>query len=137
MKRYNCIVIFDKTKSHILFCKRVKRPYAGKYNFVGGKVESGEDDLLAAYRELEEETGISQHDIQLLHLLDITYYYQDFILEVYVGQLQETIPLQEELNPLEWLSITNENFADPERFAGDQNIAHIVNVAMQYPLENI
>ena len=75
MKKCNCIVIFDKTKSHILFCKRVKSPYAGKHNFIGGKVESGEDDLSAAYRELQEETGISQCDIQLFHLMDITYYY--------------------------------------------------------------
>ena len=137
MKKCNCIVIFDKTKSHILFCKRVKSPYAGKHNFIGGKVESGEDDLSAAYRELQEETGISQCDIQLFHLMDITYYYQGFILEMYVGQLRENILLQEELNPLEWLSIENENFTDSERFAGDQNIAHIVNVAMHYPLENI
>lgn len=55
-KHSNCIVVFNKDKSKVLFCKRVKEPFKGKYNFVGGKVENGEHSLHAAYRELEEET---------------------------------------------------------------------------------
>lgn len=43
--------------------------------------------------------------------------------------------LVEEVNSLEWLSL-EENFADSEKFAGDQNIAHIVNMALKYPLED-
>ena len=66
--------------------------------------------------------------------MDLTYYHENYILELYVGKLSGFKELVEELNPLEWLSLT-ENFADSERFAGDQNIAHIVNVALKYPLE--
>ena len=51
--------------------------------------------------------------------MDITYYYQEFVLEMYVGKL--------------WIPLT-ENFADPDRFAGEQNIAHIINVALKYPI---
>ena len=40
---------------------------------------------------------------------------------------------REEMNRLFWLSL-NEDFADKNRFAGDQNIAHIMNVALQYPI---
>ena len=63
--------------------------------------------------------------------MDITYYHLNFVLELYVGTLQEEMELVEEVNPLEWLSI-EENFADPDRFAGKQNIAHIINVAMEF-----
>lgn len=54
-------------------------------------------------------------------------------MEIYVGVLREEKELLEEVNPLEWLSL-KENFADKNRFAGEQNIAHIVNVALQFPI---
>lgn len=71
MKTYNCIVVFNHDKTKALFCRRIKNPFKGKLNFVGGKVEAGESEEDAAYRE---------------------------------------------------------------RFAGEQNIAHIMNIAMAYPL---
>lgn len=130
-KHSNCIVVFNKDKSEVLFCKRTKEPFKGQYNFVGGKVENDESPINAAYRELEEETGISAKDIKLYRMMDITYYHLNFVLELYVGTLQENMELIEEVNPLEWLSI-KENFAAPDRFAGKQNIAHIINVAMEF-----
>lgn len=136
MKKYNCIVVFNRDKSKLLFCKRTKNPYQGLYNFVGGKVEPDEESTAAAYRELYEETGISSTQISLYHLMDMTYYYLDFVLEIYVGKLAEEPILREEANPLVWLLLT-EDFADADRFAGDRNIAHIVNVALKYPLEEI
>ncbi len=134
MKHLNCIVVFNQLKDKVLFCKREKDPYKGVYNFVGGKVKPGEPSFAAAYRELQEETGIEKTDICLFRLMDFTYYAQDFVLEIYVGQLQKDVRLVKEVNPLEWMPLT-ENFADPERFAGDQNIAHIINVALKYPME--
>ena len=133
MKTYNCIVVFNYDKTKALFCRRIKNPFKGKLNFVGGKVEAGESEEDAAYRELMEETGITREDIRLHRLMDIRYYHQGFDLEMYVGILREDKPLREELNPLLWLPLT-ENFADRERFAGEQNIAHIMNIAMAYPL---
>lgn len=133
MKKYNCIVVLNSDSTKFLFCRRRKEPFKGRYNFVGGKVEDGEDGMCAAYRELYEETGISADEIQLYHFMDFTYYHQNFILELYVGKLSGSIELVEEANPLEWLPLT-ENFADAEKFAGDQNIAHIVNMALKYPL---
>ena len=130
---YNCIVVFNKTKDAALFCKRQKDPYKGLYNFVGGKVEQGEESTTAAYRELYEETGITRRQIRLYRLMDIRYYYQDFDLELYVGKLDEDVPLKEEANPLLWLPLT-EDFIDKARFAGEQNIAHIMNVAKLYPI---
>ena len=130
---YNCIIVFNKTKDRALFCKRQKDPYKGLYNFVGGKVEPGEDSETAAYRELFEETGITRGQIRLYHLMDIRYYHQGFDLQMYVGKLDEDVPLKEETNPLLWLPLT-EDFTDRDRFAGEQNIAHIMNVALEYPI---
>ena len=129
----NCIVVFNRGKDSVLFCERKKEPYAGLLNFVGGKVEAGETSEDAAYRELWEETGIGKQQLCLCRLMDITYYYQEFVLEMYVGKLEEDVTLREEKNPLLWIPLT-ENFADPDRFAGEQNIAHIINVALKYPI---
>lgn len=49
------IVVFNLKKDAALFCKRQKDPYKAAFNFVGGKVEPGEDSETAAYRELQEE----------------------------------------------------------------------------------
>lgn len=133
MKHSNCIVVFNRKKDEVLFCRRKKDPYKGLYNFVGGKVEPGEASEDAAYRELEEETGISRRDICLYRLMDLTYYHLNFVLEIYLGVLEQDMELKEEVNPLKWLPV-KEDFTDKKRFAGDQNIAHIINIALQFPV---
>lgn len=133
-RHFNCIVVFDKYKERLLFCKRAKNPYKGLLNFVGGKVESGETSEYAAYRELFEETGIARRDIKLHRLMDMTYYQQRFVLEMYVGILECDVPLIEEVNSLEWIG-AEDDFADSGRYAGDKNIAHIVEVAKQFDLQ--
>ena len=130
-KVMNCIVVFNKDKDKVLFCKRKKEPFKDRLNFVGGKVEPGETSEDAAYRELQEETGITRRQIRLYRLMDLTYYYQDFILEIYVGRLSENVVLKEETNPLLWLPL-DEDYTDRERFAGEQNIAHIINIALLF-----
>ena len=67
-KVYNCIVVFNPAKDAVLFCKRQKNPYKGLFNFVGGKVDPGEESEQAAYRELQEETGITRKQIRLYRL---------------------------------------------------------------------
>lgn len=131
-KHSNCIVVFDKDKEKVLFCKREKEPFKGLYNFVGGKVERGETSEEAAYRELLEESGITRTDIKLFRFMDFTYYHMEFVLEIYVGILNKAVELQEEVNPLEWMSMKEEDFTDMGKFAGMQNIAHVIQVAMQF-----
>ena len=109
----------------------MKPPYEGGYNFAGGKVELGGNSIHAAYRELNEETGIRRNQITLFPLMDITYYQRKFVLELYVGQLQDEVELIEEKNPLTWMPLT-EDFADSGKYAGDKNITHIVTIALQY-----
>ena len=124
MKRMNVIAVFTPDMKYTLMCKRKKDPYKGLYNFVGGKIEK-DNSIEEAYRELFEETGITKKDIDIIHLMDIFYYSQDFELEIYYGILKNKVNLVEEVNKLEWLSM-NENFFDYNKFAGDGNIGHIM-----------
>ena len=64
MKKLNLILVYNKEENKILMCKREKEPYKGKFNLVGGKVEQNEDELHAAYRELQEETGAIDFKIE-------------------------------------------------------------------------
>ncbi len=122
---FNIIAVFDKDCENILMCKRRKNPYKGLYNLVGGKIENGEDGLSAAYRELEEETGIFKGDITLTHLMDFTYYLSSIKVEVYVGRLNKKVIVYGDENDLEWIGI-NQNFFDVLRFAGEGNIGHVM-----------
>lgn len=125
MQGYNCIMIYNKKKDRLLFCKRISDPYEGKFNLVGGKIDDGENHLNAAYRELEEETGITGRDVSLTHMMDFTYYNQGCYVEIYAGVLNKDVELKPEKHPLHWLEL-DEDFFDLERFAGEGNIGHMV-----------
>ena len=125
MKKLNLVLVLNKENNKILMCKREKEPYKGKLNLVGGKVEENENELKAAYRELNEETGITKEDITLNHIIHFQYESPNMELEVYAGKLNKEINLVEEVNKLYWID-KNENFYDLERFAGEGNIWHIL-----------
>ncbi len=134
MRKLNLIVVFNKNLDKVLFCIRAKEPYKGLYNFVGGKVEKDESNDDAAYRELFEETGISNKDIELDHFMDLNYFKYENNLQVYYGILKHEVKLVEEKNKLEWVSI-NEEILDNSKFAGNYNIPHIIRQIKIY-LEN-
>ena len=136
MKKLNVIIVFNNKEDKILMCKRTKEPYKEKLNLVGGKVEKGEDELQAAYRELEEETGISKNDIILTNLMNFDYKLQDMELEVYVGKLNKEVKLVEEINKLLWVD-KNDNFFDIEKYAGEGNIGHMLKQVEIYKDEVI
>lgn len=134
MRKLNLIVVFNANLDKVLFCIRAKEPYKGLYNFVGGKVEKDESNDDAAYRELFEETGISNKDIELDHFMDLNYFKYENNLQVYYGILKHEVKLVEEKNKLEWVSI-NEEILDNSKFAGNYNIPHIIRQIKIY-LEN-
>ena len=124
MKRYNVIAVLSSDMKYTLMCKRKKEPFKNLYNFVGGKVEN-DNSISEAYRELFEETGIKEENINITHLMDFIYYKDDFELEIYYGILKHDVKLIEEVNKLKWISI-EENFFDYKKFAGNGNIGHIM-----------
>ena len=125
MKKYNVILVYNELEDKILMCKREKEPYKGKLNLVGGKIEDGELSLSAAYRELYEETGITEKDIKLQHVMNFEYILKDMKLEVFSGKINKNIELVEEVNKLYWID-KNENLFDINKFAGDGNIGHML-----------
>lgn len=138
MKEYNVIVVFDQSEEKVLLCRRRKEPYKGLSNFVGGKIEPGEDGLHAAYRELWEETSIAKEKIGLFHFMDFTYYKDpchpdvDVRLEVYVGKLTGTVEIKGDENELYWCDAREDMF-DTGRFAGQGNMGHIMALLKQLP----
>ncbi len=127
MKKYNCIIILNKEKDNLLFCKRISDPYKGLYNFVGGKIEDNETSVEAAYRELAEETGITCFDTKLEPFMDFIWHMHNIHMEVYVGVLNKDIVLKPEKHPLHWLDF-NRNFFDMNVFAGEGNIGHMIEI---------
>ena len=131
MRKLNLIVVFNKDLNKALFCIRAKEPYKGMYNFVGGKVEEGETNDEAAYRELFEETGISKKDIVLDHFMDLNYFKYGNNIQVYYGILKHDVILVEEKNKLEWVTI-NDELLNVKNFAGNYNIPHIITQMKVY-----
>lgn len=125
MKKLNVILVYNEEENKILMCKRKKEPYKGKFNLVGGKVEQDEDELSSAYRELQEETGITNNDIKLTHIMNFQYQMSNMELEVYTGKLNKNVKLVEEVNKLYWIN-KSENFFDLDKFAGEGNIGHMI-----------
>ncbi|MBR6767696.1 MAG: NUDIX domain-containing protein [Clostridia bacterium] len=130
MQGYNAIAIFSEDTLQVLMCKRRKRPYKGLSNFVGGKIEANESGLTAAYRELQEETGITPDDVLLSHLMSFTYPLDHCYLEVYVGKLKHSVTVAGDENELYWSSLDHD-FFDASKYAGEGNIGHMMmHIAM-------
>lgn len=125
MQGYNIIVVYNENADKVLMCKRRKNPYMGLSNFPGGKIETGETGIMAAYRELQEETAITANDIILTHFIDFTYYLSDHYLEVYVGKLNKTVSIHGDENKLYWSELSYD-FFDMSKYAGEGNIGHII-----------
>ena len=128
---YNLVAVIDAAGENLLFCLRRRPPYQGLYNFVGGKIEPGEEHLRAAYRELREETGIPEDAIGLVKVMCLEYPMEDCRMEVYAGRLNRPVEPVAELNELAWLPV-GQDYADVSRFAGVGNLGHIVQYIRAY-----
>ena len=75
-ERYHLIprvLIFLLKEDQILLIKGAphKRIWANQYNGIGGHIERGENIVQAAYRELSEETGLSNANLRLCGIITI------------------------------------------------------------------
>ena len=125
MKRMNLIVVLSQNKTKLLMCERTKEPYKGQLNLVGGKIEKDDDNLNEDYRELQEETGITKDDIDLVYFMTCNYHTLNKGLEIYYGVLNKDVELVEEVNKLVWVN-EDDNFFDFNKYAGEGNLGHII-----------
>jgi 8-oxo-dGTP diphosphatase len=134
MQGYNVLMIYNKDMNRLLMCERLKDPYKGLRNLVGGKIENGEPGLEAAYRELFEETTITKDNITLHHLMDFTYHFQGCYVEVYVGRLNRDVAVSGDENILYWTDLDH-NFFDTSLYAGEGNIGHMIEHVNQIKVD--
>lgn len=135
LQEVNIIIVLDQEESNLLMCHRIKDPYKGLYNFVGGKKHRNESDFDAAYRELFEETGIKKTDIELDYLYKTQYFKDKIELQVFYGTLNKEVSLKKEVNPLLWIDFDND-FSDETKFAGQGNIKHMLLLLRDLKLDN-
>lgn len=99
-------VIWNSSMDEILICQRPEnKNFGGLWEFPGGKVEAGENDIEALDRELDEEIGILVNDF--VHRMDFTHDYDDKIIEFIVYDVYsfEGEPYGRENQVIRWTNI--------------------------------
>lgn len=77
-----CFVIY---KDKLLMINRVKPPFMGRWNAVGGHLNDGETIEACAMREIKEESGITVEEVKLIS--EFTWNYDDEIGYAYLATL--------------------------------------------------
>jgi len=80
-----CVSVALIDQDRVLLVKRANPPNQGCWSLPGGKQESDETLVQAAYRELKEETGIIGFDFVFLesHILNLDREWADFDYEIH------------------------------------------------------
>lgn len=79
-----CFVLF---KDELLMINRVKPPFMGRWNAVGGHLNDGETIEACAIREIKEESGISVDKVK--QISEFTWNYDDEIGYAYLATLPD------------------------------------------------
>ena len=100
-----CVLYVEEDK--ILFVRQYRYAYGESlYELPAGKLEKGEDPMLAATRELEEEGGIKATDLELLYVMYPSPGYTDEKIYVYRAKRGERVPAhldEGEFLDVEWI----------------------------------
>jgi len=89
----------------LLTCRPRGKPYAGYWEFPGGKIEPGETSLSALNRELQEELGIGTWESCLAPLTFASHAYDDFhlLMPLFVCRRWEGTVTPREGQTLKWV----------------------------------
>ncbi len=134
-----CLLLCDSTQE-VLLCKKDRTDFAGRYNGVGGKFNSGETPEECAIREIHEETGANVAG--RIRLLGRSWLPQDCamhdpegcVLHFFSANVEKNEVCQQpgETEPLEWFS-TEEVLNTPvmsNKFAGPGHIQSYLRIAI-------
>ena len=80
-------ILLDSQQRFLMGQRPVGKPYAGYWEFPGGKVESGETLFQALQRELQEELGITIHDS--VDLMTIEHDYPHAYVRIHVSMIRD------------------------------------------------
>ncbi|MCM8538412.1 MAG: (deoxy)nucleoside triphosphate pyrophosphohydrolase [Lentisphaeraceae bacterium] len=105
LQRINVVAGILQEEGRILIAQRAEAKHEGRWEFPGGKVESGETDEAALVRELVEElsvdiSGVTFFEESLLVLPDKEILLKTFLVDSFNGIPQSLVHAQ-----LKWVSV--------------------------------
>jgi 8-oxo-dGTP diphosphatase len=127
---------FIKRANEILMLNRMKKPWKGAWNGVGGKIMPGETPMAGMIREMTEETGILFSEVRIQDKGTLTWTQFDalgsglhlFLIEVDPNYLLPT-PVKTVEGILDWKSIGWIEAADNEGVA--KNIRYFLPTLLE------
>ncbi|MGC9147252.1 MAG: NUDIX hydrolase [Infirmifilum sp.] len=122
------VIVPVKSENRLVFVKQWRAPLRRWIiELPAGRVEQGEEPLIAAKRELEEETGFIAEKWELLGSFSVAPGYSDEVLTFFlaenlryvgehpeIGELVETV----EMTPEEYISQASKGFGDLKTMTG-------------------
>lgn len=98
-------VLLDGAGAVLLGQRPLGKPYAGSWEFPGGKVESGETLFAALFRELQEEIDVRIDDAEEFMVLEHDYPHAYVRLHICLVKSWQGLPRGLENQALGWLNI--------------------------------
>lgn len=139
-KQYTVVLLFNKDGSKVLLQTKDRTAFAGMLNGVGGKIEKGETIHQGAVREVEEETTLTEKDIENFMWLGTLVIPEqcdlenpDLIPELYFmagiikdeDKVKKNPDSTEEVN---WYELRDDTIVTDLKLAGDGDLSYFIKV---------
>ena len=122
--------------NHVLLIQRKNEPDAGLWGFPGGHIERGETGLIAAARELREETSVIATPVTYLTNLDVITYAPDgsvtfhFLLAAVLCDYQSGTPqAMDDAMAADWVRFED---VKNQSISLSQDVDHVLQFARTY-----